>query len=288
MYIKKIYKLWNNFRFMNSFYDFELNDGNYIPAVGLGTRRTKGEKCIEIVRKALNIGYRHIDTAEIYGNEADIGKTFKDFDRAKIFLVSKVWRSNLHFNDVIEACNNSLEKLSTNYLDLYLIHRPDAKVPLKETFEAFKVLIDKGKLKSVGVSNFTIDLLKMATKTIDIPITVNQVEFHPYLSRKKLLEFCKSHKIVITAYAPLGMGVLIQDKTLGLLGDKYNKSPAQICLRWNVQKGVAVIPRSYSEIHLKENLDIFNWEISKEDMETIDSLNRNMEFVVDTSRQKVK
>jgi diketogulonate reductase-like aldo/keto reductase len=260
--------------FMNYKPELEMKDGNKIPVLGLGTWQLTGENCRDIVKKALELDYRHIDTAEGYGNQSEIGKGIKNFERSKIFLTSKVWMNHLHYDDVINACNRTLKELNTDYLDLYLIHWPNPEVPLEETFGALEELVDDGKTKSVGVSNFSINLLKEALEVAEIPITVNQVEFHPYLYRKDLLEFCNKNRIVLTAYSPLGRGILFQDETIREIADKYRKTPAQICLRWGLQKGVVVIPKSGSEKHLKENFAIFDWNISQGDMERIDSLDR--------------
>jgi 2,5-diketo-D-gluconate reductase B len=260
--------------FMSIRPELELKGGNKIPVLGLGTWQLTGKKCIDIVKKAIELGYRHIDTAEVYGNQSEIGKAIKYVHRSEIFLTSKIWTNHLHYDDVIEACNRTLEELSTNYLDLYLIHWPSMEVPFEETFRALEELVADGKVKSVGVSNFTINHLKEALKVAKNQITVDQVEFHPYLYQKGLLEFCNKNGIVITAYSPLGRGGILRDEKIRKIADKYNKTSAQVCLRWCLQNGVVVIPKSGSEGHLKENLDIFDWNISKEDMKRIDSLDK--------------
>jgi 2,5-diketo-D-gluconate reductase B len=260
--------------FMSIRPELELKDGNKIPVLGLGTWQLTGKRCIDIVEKALELGYRHIDTAEIYENQSEIGKAIKYFNRSEIFLTSKVWTNHLHYDDVMEACDRTLKELNTDYLDLYLIHWPSMSVPFEETFKALEELVADGKVKSVGVSNFTINHLKEALEVAKNPITVDQVEFHPYLYQKGLLEFCNKNGLVLTAYSPLGRGSIPRDETIRKIADKYNKTPAQVCLRWCLQKGVVVIPKSGSEEHLKENLDIFDWNISKEDMKRIDSLDK--------------
>ena len=254
--------------------ELEMKDGNKIPVLGLGTWQLTGENCRNIVKEALELNYQHIDTAEIYENQSEIGKTMKNFKRPKIFLTSKVWTNHLHYDEVINACNRTLKELNTSYLDLYLIHRPNREVPLEETFKALKELVDNGKTKSVGVSNFSISLLKEALDVAEIPITVDQVKFHPYLYRKDLLEFCNKNRIVLTAYSPLGRGILLRDETIREIAERHRKTPAQICLRWGLQKGVVVIPKSSSEKHLKENFDVFDWNIPQGDMERIDLLNK--------------
>jgi diketogulonate reductase-like aldo/keto reductase len=251
-----------------------MKDQNEIPAVGLGTWSLRDEECTRIVKTALKLGYRHIDTAELYGNEEDIGKAIKDFDRFRIFITSKVRVENLRYDNVIKACSRSLDALGTSYLDLYIIHWPSDEVPLEETLKAFRTLLDEGKIKSAGVSNFDRSLLKTALETADFPITVNQVEFHPYRYRKGLLDFCKDSGIVVTAYSPLGVGKLLQDTAINEVAARYNKTAAQVCLRWSLQKGVVVIPKASSEEHLKENLDIFDWSLTEKDVKKLDSLAR--------------
>lgn len=258
---------------------YEMLDGNRIPALGLGTWALRGTRCTTVVKKALELGYTHIDTAEKYGNEAAIGVALQEFDRTQIFLTSKVWHTHLRYENVIKACNKTLKDLKTDYLDLYLIHWPNNAVPVDETFRAFEHLVEEGKVKSCGVSNFTINHLKEALNATKLQLTVNQVEFHPALYQQELLAFCQNKGLVLTAYSPLGKGRVIRDHTIKKLAAKYNKTPAQICLRWGLQKGVVVIPKSGSEIHLKENLEIFDWEISERDLKEIDSLNQNKRFV---------
>ena len=253
--------------------EFKLKDGNRIPALGLGTLELTGEKCIEVVKKSLQLGYKHIDTAEAYGNQKEIGKGIKNFDRKKLFITSKIWMENLHHDDVFKSCEKTLKELKTDYLDLYLIHWPNRNIPLEETFKALEELAKEGKIKSIGVSNFTINHLKDALKVAGMLITVNQVEFHPYLYQKDLLEFCNQNKIVLTAYSPLGRGSLIKDEVIREISAKYKKTPAQVCLRWELERGVVVIPKASSESHLKENLGIFGWKLSNEDIERIDSIN---------------
>jgi diketogulonate reductase-like aldo/keto reductase len=252
--------------------EYKMKDGNIIPALGLGTWKLVGTECSRVIRMAIKLGYKHIDTAEIYGNQREIGEALRDFDRSKVFLTSKVWKDHMHFNDVIKACNRTLEDLKSDYLDLYLIHWPNEEVSVAETFRAFEKLLRDRKIKSVGVSNFTIAHLKDALRVAKIPITVNQVEFHPYNYQRELLDFCKDNNIVLTAYSPLGEGELLREKTIKEIADKYNRTPAQICIRWSLQKGIVVIPKASSEDHLNENLDIFDWAISEEDVKRLDSL----------------
>lgn len=251
---------------------YTLKTENSIPSLGLGTWRLSGIRGIKTVRKALELGYRHIDTAEIYNNQQEIGKAIKKFDRSELFLTSKVWKSNLHYEDVLDACDSTLKELNTSYLDLYLIHWPNRNVPLEETFKSMMELQRDGKVRSIGVSNFNIPLLKEAMRISEFPICVNQVEFHPYLYQKELLNFCKENEIILTAYSPLSKGKVSRDETLKTVGEKYNKTPAQVTLRWMLQKDIAVIPKASSTEHLKENLNVFEFELSEKDMKKVDSI----------------
>ena len=253
---------------------YKLRDGNEIPAIGLGTWQLKGNQCINTVKLALEIGYRHIDTAEIYGNEREIGIAINNFPRDEIFITSKVSGNHLKFNNVIKSCELSLRNLNTNCLDLYLIHWPNPFVSLRETFKAIKKLHDDGKIISFGVSNFDLNLLKKALEIEEIPICVNQVEFHPFFYQKDLLEFCKKHNIILVAYSPLARGKINENKIIKEIARKYEKTPAQISLRWIIQKGAIPIPKASTKEHLKENIDVFNWSISKEDEMKIDNIKK--------------
>jgi diketogulonate reductase-like aldo/keto reductase len=250
----------------------KFKDNYSIPVLGLGTWQVIGKECEITVKKALEIGYRHIDTAEFYENQKEIGRAIRGFDRSELFITSKVWLTNLRFENVLKSCELTLKDLNTPYLDLYLIHHPNPEIPLEETLRAMKILHDQGKVRSIGVSNFDVPLLEKALGIEEIPICVNQVEFHPYFYQKELLEFCKKHDVVLVAYSPLARGKIIKDKTINELVDKYGKTPAQISLRWILQKDAITIPKARSEEHLKENFDVFDWKLSKEDVKKIDSI----------------
>lgn len=255
----------------------KLSDGNELPSIGLGTWKLEGSKCTEVIKKALETGYNHIDTAEMYGNESEIGVALDrhDIDREKLFITSKVWPDNADKESMINSCKNSIKKLKSKYLDLYLLHWPRKDVDLQEVFASFKKLIEEEKIKSAGVSNFTIKHLKEALKAAKkhhIDITVNQVEFHPGLFQRELLEFCQKQGIQIVAYSPIGRGELLRDKTLQYIAKKHEKSVAQVSLRWALQKGLVIIPKSSSEKHLIENLNLFDFELDKEDMDSIDRM----------------
>jgi diketogulonate reductase-like aldo/keto reductase len=243
-----------------------------MPVLGLGTWRMSGHECEETVKLALEMGYRHIDTAELYMNEVEIGRAIKGFGRSKLFIVSKVWMSNLHRKDLLDSCAKSLERLGTPYVDLYLLHWPNDSIPIKETMVAMGELVDHGMARSIGISNFDIRRTQEAIDVSPVPVSVNQVEFHPYLYQSELLGFCKKHGIVLTAYCPVARGGVLDDHTLAGIAEKYGKTPAQVSLRWLVQHGTTVIPKSTNPKHLKENMDVFDWRLSKGDMEKIDSI----------------
>lgn len=251
---------------------YKLRSNYSIPVIGLGTWDLRGKECEEVVKKALGMGYTHIDTAEYYDNQTEIGKAIRDSSRSELFITSKVWATNLRFKSVLKDCESTLKELNTTYLDLYLIHYPNPNIPVEETFRAMKVLHEEGKVRSIGVSNFKVSVLQQALEVEEIPVCVNQVEFHPYLYQKELLEFCKKHDVVLVAYCPLARGRIVRDKTIIELGEKYGKSPAQISLRWILQKGAIPIPKASSEEHLNENMNIFDWKISKKDENKIDSI----------------
>jgi len=249
-----------------------LRSGFEMPVLGLGTWELTGRKCTETVKKALEMGYKHIDTAEYYGNEKETGRAISGFDRSEIFITSKVWMTHLKHDDVIKACEASLKRLGTSYLDLYLIHWPNEKISLSETMKAMEHLVKDGKVRSVGISNFDIKRTREALEVSSVPVSNNQVEFHPHLYQKGLLEFCKKSGIAITAYCPLARGKVLKDPVITGIAEKYGRTPAQVTLRWLLQKGTVVIPKASSEQHLKENMNIFGWKLKKEDESRIDSI----------------
>ncbi|RAK08165.1 diketogulonate reductase-like aldo/keto reductase [Halanaerobium saccharolyticum] len=250
----------------------KLKTGDEIPVIAYGTWDIAEENVGEKVEIALKAGYNHIDTAEGYHNEAGIGEVLKDYDREDLFITSKVLPSNLNYESVIKACERSLEKLGTDYLDLYLIHWPNPAISLRETLQAMKYLSDQGMVKNIGVSNFSVYQLKVALKITQVPITVNQVEFHPWLYQKELLEVCDQNDVVLEASAPLARTEVLKDETILKLADKYDKSPAQIVLKWELQKGIVPLPKSKSKAHIEENLELFDWELHAEDVALIDNI----------------
>ncbi|SIQ53343.1 aldo/keto reductase [Halanaerobium kushneri] len=258
---------------------FELKNGNEIPALGLGTSGLRGKECTKVVKKALDLGYRHIDTADMYGNHQAIAAALNqsDIKRKDLFITSKIKSEDLKYNDLKKAADRLLNELDIEYFDLLLIHWPSPEIPVEESLKAMKELKEAGKTKNVGVSNFTIPLLKEALEYDSNLITVNQVEFHPTLYQKDLLDFAFKNDIILTAYSPLAQGEVFKNSVLESLGKKYDKSPAQLALRWLIEKNIVAIPKASSENHLKNNLDVFDWNFpvdAAREMELLDQNNR--------------
>lgn len=246
-----------------------------MPKLGLGTWDLRGDICIENVRAALDMGYRHIDTAAMYGNEEEVGEGIRrsSVDRDDVFLVTKVWYTNLDAEGIKDSAEQSLQRLETSYIDLLLMHWPHETVPLRESLGALMEVKEQGKSRHIGVSNFTVELMEKATQYSDPSILCNQVEYHPYLSQKPVLDCCTQNGAALVAYCPLARGRIFGDSTLQQIGEKYGKTEAQVALRWLVQQdGVAAIPRSSSQEHIRENAEIFDFRLSDEDMENIFAL----------------
>lgn len=258
---------------------FELKNGNKIPALGLGTSGLRGKQCTEVVKKAINVGYRHIDTADMYGNHQAIAEALNqaDIERDKLFITSKIQSEDLEYQQLKKAADRLLDELDIEYFDLLLIHWPSPDIPVEESLKAMKELKEAGKAQNIGVSNFTIPLLKEALAAYPDLITVNQVEFHPTLYQKDLLDFAFKNDIILTAYSPLAQGGVFNNSVLKSLGEKYDKSPAQLALRWLIEKNIVAIPKASSESHLKNNLDVFDWNFpvdAAREMELLDQNNR--------------
>jgi 2,5-diketo-D-gluconate reductase B len=253
-----------------------------IPDIGLGTWDLRGEKCTEVVALALKLGYRHIDTAHVYENHEAVKKGMAGFDRSQLFLTSKLDpESQVDSKNVLEsvekACERALKELGTDYLDLYLIHWPDRDFPIDAVFLVMEKLRKAGKARQVGVSNYTIHHLEDLAKSGGHP-EVNQVEFHPYLYQKALLDYCRAHRIQLIAYRPFGKGKLLKAEPLfAKIGAKYGKTGPQVILRWLLQKKIPVIPKASSEKHLRENLDV-DFTLTGEDVAQLDRLNQNKRY----------
>ena len=253
----------------------ELPSGDELPTVGVGTWDIGGDTVRESVQAGLDAGYGHVDTAEGYMNEAEIGDVLADYDRDDVWLTSKVLPKNLNYDSVIASCEDSLEKLGTDYLDLYLIHWPNPAISLRETLSAMAKLHEEGLVRNVGVSNFSAYQLSCAHHISDVPIAVNQIEFHPYFQRPDLVDYCRETETVLEAAAPLARTELFDDETVQELADKYDKSPAQIVLKWEVEREVVALPKSSSPEHVRGTLQLFDWEMDDADLALLDDLDRD-------------
>ncbi|HLI20203.1 MAG TPA: aldo/keto reductase [Stellaceae bacterium] len=246
-----------------------------VPALGFGTWALSGNVAYQATRMALDLGYRDIDTAQIYVNEAEIGRAIRDsaVPRDEIFLTTKIAPSNLRAADLRRSHDESLKRLGLDQVDLLLIHWPNASIPLGETLEALGRLRDAGKARAIGVSNFTVALLKETLERYGADIVCNQVEYHPFLSQRALSAEMRRHGLVLTAYAPLARGRVFRDKTLAAIGKKYGKSGGQVALRWLLdQDKVCAIPKAGKREHAAANIDIFDFVLAPEDRAAIDKL----------------
>ena len=248
-----------------------------IPVLGFGTWQLSGPECRRAIGMALDTGYRHIDTAQIYGNESDIGEALSasGIARSDIFLTTKVWTENLKDGIFQKSVDESLKKLKTDYVDLLLIHWPVTDIPFAEQLSALMQMQTEGKARLIGVSNFTVAQMKEVVETIGAPIVNNQVEYHPFLSQKPILDYTRRHGMFVTAYSPLARGKINDSPVLKAIAQKHEKTVAQITLRWLLQHGdVAAIPKAASESHIKGNFDIFNFILNNEEMQQISALAR--------------
>lgn len=251
----------------------QLNNEVRMPIMGLGTWGLEGEQCYRVVKCALQMGYRLIDTASMYGNEAEIGRAFRDsgLSRDDVFITTKVASKDQGYEETLAACQASLDHLGLSFVDLYMIHWPVVGKNI-DTWKAMEELFSKGKCRAIGVSNFSIPLIEEIKRREMVLPAVNQIEFNPFVYEREMFNYCAENGIHIEAYSPLTRGICLQDKTLLGVAHAYGKSPAQILLRWALQKGVTVIPKATSVKHLKENLDIFDFELYFGDMDKLDAL----------------
>jgi diketogulonate reductase-like aldo/keto reductase len=247
-------------------------EGGSIPALGFGTARMTGTDCYRAVETALEVGYRHLDTAQMYDNEDAVGDALaaSDVPREDVFVVTKLNTDNFARADVLESTRRSLERLRIETVDCLLIHAPRDYVPLTETVEAMNELQESGRVEHIGVSNFSVEQLERARECSSTPIVTNQVKYHPYYRQDKLLSYCVDHDVALTAYSPLAEGAVVGDERLEAIGERYDKSAAQVALRWLLQQPtVAPIPKAASPEHIEANADVFDFELSREEMERV-------------------
>jgi diketogulonate reductase-like aldo/keto reductase len=253
-----------------------------VPAIGLGTWRLRGDDCRRTVETALDLGYRHVDTAQAYGNERQVGAAVRSsaVDRDDVFLTTKLDGDSRRDEAVRRSVRESLDRLGTDYLDCLLIHWPNGRPPvlpvslpgppLAETLTAMNELVEDGLVRHIGVSNFGIRLLDEARRLADAPIFANQVQFHPYWDQRRLHSYCRRHDVLLTAYSPLCHGGVLDDDRLAAVGRRYDKTPAQVAIRWVIQHdGVRAVPKATSREHLAANLDVFDFELTETEMDRI-------------------
>ena len=255
--------------------EYQAIKSEKVPSLGLGTWRLSGEECVWAVERALALGYRHVDTAQMYANEGEVGRSIRNssVDREEIFLVTKVRTSSFSHDNVLRSTRESLKKLQTEYVDLLLMHWPNPSVPLGETLGAMRELQEEGSVKHVGVSNFPPSMVEEATEHAEI--FCNQVEYHPYMMQDELLGQAREMDYLLTAYSPVAKGRILNDATLREIGQAYDKTPAQVTLRWLIQQEkVVAIPKAASEDHLRSNFEVFDFELSNEEMERVFELRR--------------
>lgn len=256
-----------------------LHNGVKMPMLGLGVFQVEdGEEVVHSVKSALEHGYRSIDTAAIYGNEKGVGQAIEEsgIDRESLFITSKLWNSDQGYESTLEAFNDTLDRLGLDYLDLYLIHWPLPKLgKYKETWRAFEKLYHEGKVRAIGVSNFKEHHLADLIKDSEIVPMVNQVEFHPHLTQEPLRAYCDEHNIQLEAWSPLKQGALLDNPTLKEIAEKHGKTTAQVIIRWDLQSDVITIPKSVKAHRIKQNADVFDFELSDEEMRAINQLNQD-------------
>ncbi|PUU92513.1 aldo/keto reductase [Halanaerobium sp.] len=259
----------------------KLNSGDQMPLLGLGTWQLRGQECTASVKEAIDIGYNHIDTADGYDNHQTVAKGIKEsgVNREDLFITSKIKPENLHYEDIKADAQRFLDELGIEYLDLILIHWPNKDIPLKESLKALKEVKDEGLARNIGVSNFTINHLKDAMEIEPDLVAVNQVEFHPTLYQKELLDFCQENGIVLTAYSPLARGEVFENEVIKELAEKYEKSASKLALKWLIEKDVVAIPKASSREHLEANFDLFDWELPGEVEDKMNQLNQNNRLI---------
>lgn len=249
-----------------------------LPALGLGTYHLKGSTVKKIAQEAYEIGYRHFDSASYYDNEKELGEILRYFPRESFQITSKVWHDQMGYYNVLRSFDRSLNQLQLEQIDLFLIHWPHPPELVMESLEALKELEKLERLKFYGVSNFTIRHLEEALKS-GFRISANQVECHPYFNQEKLLQFCDKNNISLIAYCPIARGKVFEDPLLKSLSEKYKKNPAQITLRWHLQRGVHPIPKTQQSHRLMDNFKIFDFNLSDDEIAQINKIKQNIRMI---------
>lgn len=256
-----------------------LNNGIKMPQFGLGVWQTEnGQQVIDAVKAAVKAGYRAIDTAAAYENEDGVGQGIREcgLDRNELFITSKLWNSDQGYDNTLRAFDKTMERLGLDVLDLYLIHWPCPNDGLfVETWKAFETLYKQGRVRAIGLSNFTKENIQTLLDSCEIKPMVNQIECHPYLTQVEMQSFLFQNQIAMTAWSPLAHGEVFGDKTLQKIADKYGKNIAQVVIRWELQRGIITIPKSINPKRIEENIQVFDFVLSAEDMIEIDMLNKN-------------
>ena len=249
----------------------ELASGHAMPLLGLGTWNLRGAACERVVQMALQVGYRHIDTAYMYENQIEVGRGLRSsgVERSEVFVTTKIWRDALQYDQILQQFAACLERLAMDYVDLLLVHWPNETVPLGETLRAFDEIAASGRARSVGVSNFTPQLIDEACALSTAPIVNNQVELHVGNIDELLVEHCRQKAVSVTAYRPLAKGDAANDALLMEIGERHAKSAAQVALRWLVQQEIVTIPKASSAQHLRANMDIFDWALDADEMQQL-------------------
>ncbi|AKG74823.1 aldo/keto reductase [Salinicoccus halodurans] len=255
---------------------YTLNNGVKMPVIGFGVYKIPEEQMKETIDAALDSGYRHFDTAAFYDNEKALGDALKETNvsREELFITTKVWNDDLGYEETLRAFETSLEKLQMDYLDLYLIHWP-IEGKYTDAWRALEKLYEDGKVRAIGVSNFHSQHLEEVFRIATVKPMVDQLEYHPQLAQKEMKIFCDEHDIQMEAWAPLKRGVFFDEPVIQELVKKYGKTPAQIVLRWDLQTGVSTIPKSVTPERIQQNIDIFDFELTAEDMNQLDTLDTN-------------
>lgn len=256
-----------------------LNNGLKMPQLGFGVWQVPDAEVTSAVKKAIEVGYRSIDTAKVYENEAGVGKAIAESDvpREDLFITTKVWNSDQGYEKTLQAFDASLERLGLDYVDLYLIHWPTPEFDqYVDTYKALEKIYQDGRAKAIGVCNFNVEHLERLINECNVVPAVNQVECHPYLQQKELKEFCNKHNIYLEAWSPLMQGgEVLQNEIVQNFAEKYKKTPAQVIIRWHLQSRHIVIPKSVTPSRIEENFHVFDFELSNDDMKIFETLNRN-------------